>query len=140
MWKKHLYISLAVLLFTACNDSLSIQTNFDFEISIFPYYTNVSINESVELRLEIKSSKVGYYEGAEYFMRYFQYAGKGTLVDETGAVFIPNDAYRVYKKPFRFYFTPAAGQQHQLELTFYDSFENTHVLILNFTVEETTEG
>jgi hypothetical protein len=140
MWKKHLYISLAVVLFTACNDSLSIQTNFDFEVSVLPYYTNISINESVELRLEIKSSQDGHYEGTEYFMRYFQYAGKGTLVDETGVVFVPNDAYPVYKRPFRFYFTPTSGQQHQLELTFYDSFENTHVLILNFTIEETTEG
>jgi hypothetical protein len=73
-------------------------------------------------------------------MRYFQYTGKGTLVDETGVIFVPNDAYRVYKKPFRFYFTPTAGGQHQLELTFYDSFENIHALTFNFTIEEETEG
>jgi uncharacterized protein (DUF58 family) len=129
-------MSLAILLFTACNDSLSIQTNFDFEVSVLPYYTNVSINEPVELRLEIRSSKDGHYSGTEYFMRYFQYAGKGSLVDETGIVFIPNDVYTVYKKLFRFYFTPTSGQQHQLELTFYDSFENTHILTFNFTIEE----
>ncbi|MDR1056452.1 MAG: DUF3872 domain-containing protein [Prevotellaceae bacterium] len=139
MWKKYTYIYLlAVLLFTAtaCNDELAIRTNFDFEVSVLPYYTTVSINEPVELRLEIKSSKDGSYDDTEYFMRYFQYTGKGMLVDETGTVFVPNDAYQVYKKPFRFYFTPTSGQQHQLELTFYDSFENTHILTFNFTIEE----
>jgi hypothetical protein len=123
------------LLFIACDDSLSVQTNFDFEVTVLPYYTTISTSETVELRIEIKSNG-GHYDGTEYFMRYFQYAGKGTLTDETGTVFIPNDAYRVYKKPFRFYFTPTSGQQHQLELTFYDSFENIHVLTFNFSIEE----
>jgi hypothetical protein len=127
---------LAVLLLIACDDSLSVQTNFDFEVSVLPYYTTIQLNEPVELRLEIKSTKDGSYDGTEYFMRYFQHTGKGTLVDETGVVFIPNDTYRVYKKPFRFYFTPTSRQQHQVELTFYDSFENTHVFTLNFTIEE----
>jgi uncharacterized protein (DUF58 family) len=134
MWKKHTYLSLALLFMLGCNDSLSLQTNFDFEVSVLPYYTNISINEPVELRLEIKSTG-GNYDGTEYFMRYFQYTGKGTLVDETGIVFVPNDTYRVYKKPFRFYFTPTSGQAHQLELTFSDSFENTHILTFNFTIE-----
>jgi hypothetical protein len=136
MWKKYSYITLLLLTATACNDELSIRTNFDFEVSVLPYYTTVAINEPVELRLEIKSSKDGSYDDTKYFMRYFQYTGKGTLVEETGVVFIPNDAYPVYKKPFRFYFTPTSGQTHQLELTFYDSFENIHALTLNFTTEE----
>jgi uncharacterized protein (DUF58 family) len=135
MWKKYISLTVAMLSFIACDNSLSLQTNFDFEVSVLPYYTNIQINEPVELRLEIKS-KDGNYNGTEYFMRYFQYTGKGTLVDETGAVFIPNDAYQVYRKPFRFYFTPTSGQQHQVELTFYDSFENMHALTLNFTIEE----
>jgi uncharacterized protein (DUF58 family) len=139
MWKKCTYLSLLALLFFACTDSLSLQINFDFEVTSLPYYTNISLGEAVELRLEI-TSKEGSYDSTEYFMRYFQYTGKGILVDETGIVFIPNDAYQVYKKPFRFYFTPTSGQQHQLELTFYDSFKNTHTLILNFTIEEETEG
>jgi hypothetical protein len=139
MWKKYSYISLLLLTATACNDELSIRTNFDFEVSVLPYYTTVTINEPVELRLEIKSSKDGHYDSTKYFMRYFQYTGKGILVDETGIVFIPNDTYQVYRKPFRFYFTPTSGQQHQLELTFYDSFENIHALTLNFTTEEIEE-
>jgi hypothetical protein len=134
MWKKCTYLLLA-LLFTACDDSLSLQTNFDFEVTVLPYYTNISPNEEVELRLEIKSPD-GSYDGTEYFMRYFQYTGKGTLVDETGVIFIPNDAYQVHKKPFRFYFTPTSGRQHQLELTFFDSFGNIHSLTFNFTIEE----
>jgi hypothetical protein len=135
MWKKSTYILLSALLFITCNDRLSLQTNFDFEVSVLPYYTNVVLNEQVELRLEIKSIE-GHYDGTEYFMRYFQYTGKGTLIDETGVVFAPNDAYRVYKKPFRFYFTPTSGQQHQLELTFYDTFNNVHALRFDFTIEQ----
>jgi hypothetical protein len=135
MWKKYTYLLLFALSFMACNDHLSLETNFDFEVSVLPYYTTVVLNEPVELRLEIKGRENN-YDGTEYFMRYFQYTGKGTLEDETGIVFIPNDAYPMYKKPFRFYFTPTSGQQHQLELTFYDSFENTHILTFNFTIEE----
>jgi hypothetical protein len=54
--------------------------------------------------------------------------------------FIPNDAYRLERKVFRLYFAPLSGTQHQLGLTFYDSFEHYHEVELTFGVEAEEEG
>ncbi len=132
--RYYLFLSLVIIV-TACNDGLQLQTDFDFEVTCLPYHTTLSQNEQVELRLEIKSIG-GNYENTQYFMRYFQYTGKGTLTSESGQVFVPNDAYDMQKQPFRFYFTPQLGEQHQVELTFYDSFNHEHILMFNFTIEE----
>jgi hypothetical protein len=120
--------------FAACESSLEVQTEFDFEVELLPVPSAVALNEQVEIRFSIKGVG-GSYDSTKYFLRYFQYAGKGTLSSEDGLAFVPNDAYLLPKKVFRLYFSPLSGAQHQLGLTFYDSFDHRHEVELNFGVE-----
>jgi hypothetical protein len=80
----------------------------------------------------------GAYDSTKYYLRYFQYQGKGTLSDEQDRVFVPNDSYLLPKKEFRLYFMPKSGQSHQVELTFYDSFKHIHPVTLVFNIESDT--
>ncbi|MDR1225752.1 MAG: DUF3872 domain-containing protein, partial [Prevotellaceae bacterium] len=116
---------------TACDASLEVQTDFDFEIELLPVPSSVMPGEQVELRFTIEGAE-GSYDSTKYYVRYFQYSGRGTLSSEDGLAFVPNDAYRLPKKVFRLYFAPLSGSQHQLGLTFYDSFDHRHEVELNF--------
>jgi len=78
----------------------------------------------------------GSYDSTRYYLRYFQYQGKGMVADESGQSFIPNDLYEMVGRQFRLYFTPTAGSEHQLELTFIDSYKHKHALELSFAIEE----
>lgn len=124
----------------ACNTSLDLQKDFDFEVELLPVPGNIAPGEQVEMRFTIKSVE-GSYDSTKYYLRYFQYSGKGTLSNEDGLALMPNDSYLLAKKIFRLYFVPLSGAQHQLGLTFYDSFDHRHEVELNFAVEtEESEG
>jgi hypothetical protein len=122
----------------ACDASLDLQKDFDFEVELLPIPSTVALGEQVEMRFTIKPVG-GSYDSTKYFVRYFQYAGKGTLSNEEGLAFVPNDSYLLEKKIFRLYFSPQSGAQHQLGLTFYDSFDHRHEVELNFASEEEGE-
>jgi hypothetical protein len=132
------FVAFAALLLcglVACDASLDLQRDFDFEVELLPVPSAVALDEQVEMRFTIRSVG-GSYDSTRYYMRYFQYSGKGTLNNEDGLVFVPNDAYLLPKKVFRLYFVPQSGSQHQLGLTFYDSFEHRHEVELSFVSEE----
>jgi hypothetical protein len=123
----------------ACDASLDLQRDFDFEVELLPVPSTVMPGEQAEMRFTIKSVG-GSYDSTKYFVRYFQHSGKGTLSSEDGLTFTPNDAYLLPRKVFRLYFAPLSGSQHQLGLTFYDSFDHRHEVELNFASEPQQEG
>ncbi|GHT72996.1 hypothetical protein FACS189456_2840 [Bacteroidia bacterium] len=104
---------------------------------MLPVPSTVRLNEQVEMRFTITCID-GSYDSTKYYLRYFQYAGKGTISDEAGQVFFSNDAYLLPNKVFRLYFVPTLGTAHQLELTFYDTFNHKHPVELSFTIEQET--
>jgi hypothetical protein len=120
--------------FAACDASLSLQTDFDFELELLPVPSSVMPGEQVEMRFSIRGVG-GSYDSTKHYVRYFQHSGRGTLSNEDGLTFVPNDAYLLPKKVFRLYFAPLSGSQHQLALTFYDSFDHRHEVELNFAGE-----
>jgi hypothetical protein len=132
------FVALLLCGLVACDTSLDLQKDFDFEVELLPVPSTVAVNEQVEMRFTIKPVG-GSYDSTKYFVRYFQYAGKGTLSNEEGLAFVPNDAYVLPKKIFRLYFSTQSGAQHQLGLTFYDSFDHRHEVELNFASEEEEE-
>jgi hypothetical protein len=134
-----IFVLLAALLLAACDGTdLTLQTDFDFEVEMLPVPPTVTLNEAVEMRFEL-THVGGRYDSTAYYVRYFQYEGKGTLADEGGIAFVPNDAYRLTKENFRLYFTATKGDNHTLELVFFDSFKHRHQVDLNFGVEEVVE-
>jgi uncharacterized protein (DUF58 family) len=138
MKKKSIGVLLAATVFafglSCCDGELDVQTDFDFTVELLPVPSVVQPGEQVEMRFSVKSVG-GSYDSTRYYLRYFQHAGRGTLSSEEGVVFAPNDSYPLPKKVFRLYFSPLTGTQHQLALTFYDSFDHRHEVELTFGVE-----
>ena len=126
---------ISCIVINGCTDNFKVKTDFDFEVELLPVPSAIKINEQAEMRFTIVGVG-GSYDSAKYYLRYFQYSGRGTLADEAGQTFVPNDSYLLPKKQFRLYFTAAAGSQHQLELTFYDNFNHRHPVELTFGIEQ----
>lgn len=133
--KKLLYLLLLLPILVACNNELEFQQDYEFEIEMLPVPKTVTLDVPVEIRFEL-STIGGSYDSAQYFVRYFQYDGKGTLTDESGTTFFPNDSYRLTKKKFRLYFQPQKGDSHTLELVFFDNFKHQQQVDLAFTLEQ----
>lgn len=135
MSAKNLLLTLLLPLLGACDNELKFQKDFEFEIEMLPIPRTVMLGVPVEMRFEL-STIGGSYDSTRYFVRYFQYDGKGRLEDENGTMFFPNDSYLVPNKKFRLYFTPTSGDNHSLELVFYDSFKHQQVVELAFAIEQ----
>ena len=109
------YIVAALVLVTACNDSLDIQQAYPFSIETLP---------------------------VPYKIRYFQPDGKGKLEMDNGTVLLPNDLYPLEKETFRLYYTSASTDQQTIDIYVIDSFGQMQQLTLSFNndnKEEETE-
>ena len=78
-----LYVFLTILTasvtLVSCNkdDELEIQNNFPFEVNVMPVPKDVANGQTVEIRITIQ--RTGNYSNTQYFLRYFQFDGQGTL-------------------------------------------------------------
>ena len=95
------YIVAALVLVTACNDSLDIQQAYPFSIETLPVPKRLKVGETAEIRCQLV--REGYYQPTTYRIRYFQPDGKGKLEMAGGTVFLPNDLYPLEKETFRLY-------------------------------------
>ncbi|MDR1226789.1 MAG: DUF3872 domain-containing protein [Prevotellaceae bacterium] len=103
--KNIITILLLIFFSYGCSNDLDLKQDYDFEIEMLPIPRTITPDVPVEIRFELNSIG-GSYDSAMYYVRYFQYVGKGTLTDESGTTFFPNDSYRLTKKKFRLYFQP----------------------------------
>ena len=96
---------LCVTLFTSCKKELDIQQNFPFEVKVLPVPKSIGKTDTVEIRCELRSPYQ--YDENRYFIRYFQYEGKGSLrTSPQGEVLLVNDVYPLASKgAFRLYYT-----------------------------------
>ena len=90
------YIVAALVLVTACNDSLDIQQAYPFTVETLPVPKKLKVGETAEIRCQLVRG--GDYQPATYQIRYFQPDGKGKLEMDNGTVFLPNDLYPLRKK------------------------------------------
>ena len=104
-----LYVLLAILTssvtLVSCSkdDELEIQNDFPFEVQVMPVPKDVSNGQTVEIRMTIKRS--GNYSNTQYFIRYFQFDGQGTLRYYNEPAYLPNDLYPLPTEQFRLYYT-----------------------------------
>ena len=103
------YIVAAIVLVTACNDSLDIQQAYPFSIETLPVPKKLKVGETAEIRCQLVRD--GRYLPTTYQIRYFQPDGKGALKMDNGTVFLPNDFYPLEKETFRLYYTSASTDQ-----------------------------
>lgn len=122
-------ISSATLL--SCDkEELEIQHEFPFEVNVMPVPKDVANGDTVEIRLTIQPA--GHYTGTQYFIRYFQFDGQGTLRYYNEPPYQPNDLYSIPTEQFRLYYTSNSTVSQSFEVWISDNFGNEKQLSFEF--------
>lgn len=140
---KCLYVAICIILsaiiLTSCEKKeLEIQQDFPFEVTTMPVRPEISKGQTVQIRVNIKSS--GSYEGTKYFIRYFQFEGEGMLRYERAMAYTPNDPYPLPAKQFSLYYTSKSDQGQAFSVWISDSFGNEKQLDFEFSNKNTDEN
>ena len=127
---------LCVSLFTSCKKELDVQQNFPFEVKVLPVPKNIGKTDTVEIRCELRSPYQ--YDENRYFIRYFQYEGKGSLrTSPQGETLFANDVYPLASKgAFRLYYTSTSEANQSFSVWISDSFGNEQKLDFEFNVKK----
>lgn len=127
------YIVAALVLVTACNDSLDIQQAYPFTVETLPIPKKLKVGETAEIRCQLVRS--GYYQPTTYQIRYFQPDGRGKLEMDNGTVFLFNDLYLLEKETFRLYYTSTSTDQQTIDIYIIDSFGQMQQVSFSFNNE-----
>jgi len=116
------------------SDEMEIRQNFPFEVKMMPIPSQITNNQTVEMRLSIVTE--GEYSETKYHIRYFQFEGKGTLQYGQEEPYLPNDLYPLKSKDFRLYYTSKSAESHQFSIWISDNFGNERQIDLEFEHQE----
>lgn len=128
-----MYVLLAILInsVTSCGkDELEIQNDFPFEVKVMPVSKEIANGNSVEIRMTIQPT--GNYSNTQYFIRYFQFDGQGTLQYYDEPPYQPNDLYPLQAKQFRLYYTSNSTVSQSFDVWISDNFGNERQLSFEF--------
>jgi len=131
-----IYLMLAILTgsisLVSCSkdDELEIQNDFPFEVNVMPVPKDVSNGQKVEIRITIQ--RTGNYTNTQYFLRYFQFDGTGTLQYYDESPYLPNDLYSLPTEQFRLYYTSTSAVSQSFEVWISDSFGDEKQLSFQF--------
>lgn len=128
-----MYVLLAILInsVTSCGkDELEIQNDFPFEVEVMPVPKEIANGNSVEIRMTIQPT--GNYSNTQYFIRYFQFDGQGTLQYYDEPPYQPNDLYPLQAKQFRLYYTSNSTVSQSFDVWISDNFGNERQLSFEF--------
>lgn len=117
-------------LLSCSGDELNIRNNFPFEVNVMPIPDDIAEGQTVEIRIAIQPT--GNYSNSEYFIRYFQYDGQGTLQYYDEPAYLPNDLYPLTSEQFRLYYTLQSNISQSFEVWISDSFGNEKQLSFQF--------
>ena len=120
------YIVAALVLVTACNDSLDIQQAYPFTVETLPVPKKLKVGETAEIRCQLVRG--GDYQPTTYQIRYFQPDGKGKL-----------DLYPLEKETFRLYYTSASTDQQTIDIYIIDSFGQMQQVSFSFNNDSSEE-
>ena len=124
------YFMGMILLLSACNSQLDIQQQYPFTLSTMPVPKSIELGETVEIRMKLL--REGYFEGTEYYIRYYQLDGAGDLKLEDGTVLSPNDLYQLTEDVFRLYYISKSTDQQKIDIYVEDNFGQTEQITFNF--------
>ncbi len=125
-----LIFSVTSMLISCEQQDLDIKRDFPFEVIVMPIPKEIAKGETVEIRLQIKST--GNYEQNDYSLRYFQFDGKGILGYLNSKPFKPNDKYRIPDLEFRLYYRCESNVSQSFDIWFSDSFGNEQKVSFQF--------
>ncbi|WP_113660654.1 DUF3872 domain-containing protein [Pedobacter nanyangensis] len=136
MGLSSIYVMLAILTasvsLVSCSkdDELEIQNDFPFEVNVMPVPKDVANGQTVEIRITIQ--RKGNYSNTQYFLRYFQFDGQGTLKYYDEPPYLPNDLYPLSTDQFRLYYTSTSAVSQSFEVWISDSSGNEKQLSFQF--------
>ena len=128
-----MYVLLAILIssVSSCSkDELEIQNDFPFEVKVMPVPKEIANGNTVEIRLTIQPT--GNYSSTQYFIRYFQFDGQGTLQYYDEPPYLPNDLYPLQEKQFKLYYTSNSTVSQSFDVWISDNFGNERQLSFEF--------
>jgi len=125
-----LSLIIGASLFTSCDNDLDIQSDFPFEVNVMPVPNQVANGQTVEIRFTIVRN--GNYEGTNYFIRYFQFDGQGTLRLYNSFPYLPNDLYPLPAEQFRLYYTSHSNESESFDVWISDNFGNEKKISFQF--------
>ena len=131
-----IYVLLAILTasvsLVSCSkdDELEIQNDFPFEVKVMPVPKDIASGQTVEIRITIQ--RTGNYSNTQYFLRYFQFDGQGTLKYFDAIPYLPNDLYQLPQTQFRLYYTSASTVSQSFDIWISDSFGNEKQISFQF--------
>jgi hypothetical protein len=120
----------SITLVSCSKDELEIQNDFPFEVKILPVPKEIANGDTVEMRITIQPT--GNYKGTQYFIRYFQFDGKGTLQYSDKTPYKANDLYPLPAEQFRLYYTSHSVVSQSFEVWISDNFGNEQQLSFEF--------
>ena len=112
------------------DDELEIQNDFPFEINVMPVPKDIVNGQTVEIRIAIQ--RTGNYHHTQYYLRYFQFDGQGTLRYYDDDPYLPNDLYPLAKEQFRLYYTSVSTVSQTFDVWISDSFGNEKQVSFQF--------
>lgn len=128
-----MYVLLAILTssVTSCSKGeLEIQNDFPFEVKMMPVPKEIANGNTVEIRITIHPT--GNYNNTQYYLRYFQFDGQGTLQYYEEPPYLPNDLYPLQAKQFRLYYTSNSTVSQSFDVWISDNFGNEKQLSFEF--------
>ena len=129
-WLLAIFTVLITVVSCSNDDGLEIQHNFPFEVEVMPVPKEIANGETVEIRIVLKQS--GNYSGTEYFIRYFQFEGEGSLRYADDPPYQPNDSYPLPAYQFRLYYTSGSTVSQSFDIWISDNFGNEEQVNFQF--------
>ena len=120
----------SLTLFSCDKNELEIRQNFPFELKVMPVPKDITNGGTVEIRITIEQA--GHYLGAQYFIRYFQFDGQGTLRYYDQPKYLPNDLYPLQAEQFRLYYTSQSSVSQSFDVWISDNCGNEKQLSFQF--------
>jgi hypothetical protein len=124
-------MTILICFVTSCSkDELEIQNDFPFEVKMMPVPKEIANGTTAEIRITIQPT--GNYSNAQYYLRYFQFDGQGTLQYNDEPPYLPNDLYQLPIKQFRLYYTSHSTVSQSFDVWILDDFGNEKQLSFKF--------
>ena len=122
---------IATIVAISCEkEELEVQQGYSFNVKIMPVPKEITFGQTVEIRMSIQSS--GHFQDERYYLRYFQFDGKGSLRYYDQSPYLPNVIYELPKREFRLYYTSASNVSQSFDIWISDGFGSEKQVSFNF--------
>ncbi|WP_322932487.1 TraQ conjugal transfer family protein [Bacteroides sp. CG01] len=124
---------LSLCLLVSCNEDVTIKQDFDYNIRIQKYRTDVKVGVPVNLVFFIDSE--GNYSDTHYKVNYFLRKGTGQLRSDDNTPLIDNILYEIQSGTLRINYTPSEKGEHVIEIEFADNFNQKKEIIIKLSAD-----